>query len=97
MYGNVAPALNLSRFVRIAPGAYYSLGEGRRVERQGRLSAQQLTDLNVELAHLSKQQAGARETEIYVRMTPQETKDFYTRRHRISRIQVLLANHDAAH
>jgi len=63
-------------------------------DQRGRLNAQQLKDLSDELAALSQQQADARQTEIYIRMTPQEIKDFDTRKNRISRIYVILHNND---
>jgi hypothetical protein len=62
------------------------------MEDKGRLDAQQLKDLSDELAALAQKQSDARETEIYVRMTPQELKDFDTRQDRISRIYVILGN-----
>jgi len=65
------------------------------VEPRGRLNAQELKDLSDELADLSQKQSDARQTEVYIRMTPQEIKDFDTRRDRISRIYVILSNHDS--
>jgi hypothetical protein len=65
------------------------------VEQQGRLNSQQLKDLSVELAALSKQQSDSREAEVFIRMTPQEIKDFDTRKDRISAIYVALSNHDS--
>jgi hypothetical protein len=47
---------------------------------RGRLNAQELKDLSDELADLSQKQADARETEVYIRMTPQEIKDFDNRK-----------------
>jgi hypothetical protein len=60
-----------------------------------RLNSQQLNDLNNELAALAKQQSDARLTEVFVRMTEQETKDFDLRKERISKIYVILNEHDA--
>ena len=62
---------------------------------QGRLTVEDLKALNDELAALTKQQHDARVLAVYVRMTPQEIKDFETRKARISRIQVILTNHDS--
>jgi hypothetical protein len=72
---------------------YFALG-ARFVERQGRLNAQQLKDLSDELAALTKQQSDARLTEVFVRMTPEEIKAFDLRTERISRIHVILNEHD---
>ena len=44
---------------------------------------------------LMKQQHDARLTEVFVRMTPQEIKAFDLRAERISRIHVILSEHDA--
>lgn len=55
---------------------------------KGKLNAQEIKDLSDELAALAEKQSDARETEIYLRMTPQEIKDFDTRQDRISRIYV---------
>lgn len=60
-----------------------------------RLSPQQLQELSDELAALTKQQSDARLTEVYVRMTPQEVKAFDLRMERISKIHVILSEHDA--
>jgi hypothetical protein len=57
--------------------------------------AQELKDLSEELAALSEKQADAREAEVYIRMTPQEIKDFDIRRDRISAIYVILSNNDS--
>ena len=64
------------------------------MERQGRLNSQQLGDLSDELAALTKQQSGARLTEVFVRMTPEEIRAFDLRKERISRIHVILSEHD---
>jgi hypothetical protein len=64
------------------------------VERRGRLNAKQLKDLSDELAALAQQQSDARLTEVYIRMTPQEIKDFDKRKDRISAIYVILSHHD---
>ena len=68
---------------------------GQAEKDQGRLNAQEIKDLSDELAALAKKQSDARETEVYIRMTPQEIKDFDNRQDRISRIYVILANHDS--
>jgi hypothetical protein len=60
-----------------------------------RLNSQQLKDLSNELAALMKQQSDARLTEVFVRMNQQEIKDFDLRSERISRIHVILSEHDA--
>ena len=65
------------------------------MKRQGRLNAQQLKDLSDELAVLTKQQSDARLTEVFVRMTQQEIKDFDLRTERISKIHVVLSEHDS--
>jgi hypothetical protein len=65
------------------------------VAQQRRLNPQQLKDLSEELAALTEQQSDARMTEVYVRMTPQEVKAFDLRTERISRIHVILSEHDA--
>jgi len=64
------------------------------METEGRLTAKELKDLSDELARLAKKQSDARQTEIYIRMTPEEIKDFDHRKHCISRIYVLLNQHD---
>jgi hypothetical protein len=43
-----------------------------------------MNELSDELATLAQKQSDARETEIYVRMTPQELKEFDTREDGIS-------------
>jgi hypothetical protein len=60
-----------------------------------RLNSQQLNHLSNELAALVKQQSDARLTEIFIRMTEQEIKDFDLRTARISSIHVILSEHDA--
>ena len=60
-----------------------------------RLNRQQLKDLSDELAALAKQQSDARLTEVFVRMTPQEIKAFDLRTERISKIHIILSEHDA--
>jgi hypothetical protein len=65
------------------------------MERQGRLNSQQLKDLSDELAALMKQQSDARLTEVFVRMTQQEIGAFDLRAQRISKIHVILSEHDA--
>jgi polyhydroxyalkanoate synthesis regulator phasin len=64
-------------------------------EDQGKLNAQEIKDLSDELAALAKKQSDARETEVYLRMTPPEIKDFDTRKDRISRIRAILGKHDS--
>lgn len=61
----------------------------------GRLDSQQLKELSDELAALTKQQSDARLTEVYVRMTKQEVEAFDLRTQRISKIHVILSEHDA--
>jgi hypothetical protein len=60
-----------------------------------RLNSQQLRDLSDELATLTKQQSGARLTEVFIRMTPEEIHAFDLRKKRISKICAILADHDA--
>jgi hypothetical protein len=60
-----------------------------------RLSPQQLKKLSDELADLARQQSDARLTEVFIRMTQQEIKAFDLRAERISRIHVILSEHDA--
>jgi len=64
------------------------------VERQGRLTTQQLKDLNDELVILTKQQSDARLTEVFIRMNQKEIDAFDLREERISKIHVLLSEHD---
>jgi hypothetical protein len=59
------------------------------------LSPQLLKKLSDELADLAKQQSDARLTEVFIRMTQQEIKAFDLRAARISRIHVILSEHDA--
>ncbi|MFZ0298421.1 MAG: hypothetical protein WAM13_08745 [Candidatus Sulfotelmatobacter sp.] len=65
------------------------------MEPQARLNSRQLKDLSDELATLMKQQSDARLTEVFIRMTPQELKAFDLRTERISKIHVILSEHDA--
>jgi len=60
-----------------------------------RLNSQQLNDLSNELAALAKQQSDARLDEVFIRMTEQEIKAFDLRKERISKIYVILNEHDA--
>jgi hypothetical protein len=60
--------------------------------RNERLSAQQIKTLTDELEALTKQQADARELEIYVRATSKDLKDFNARQERISAISIALRN-----
>ncbi len=59
-----------------------------------RLNAQQLRDLSDELTVLTKQQSEARLLEVFIRMNEQEVKAFELRAQRISRIHVILSEHD---
>lgn len=63
--------------------------------RQSRLNSQQLNDLSDELAALLKQQADARLMEVFIPMSEQEIKAFDLRTERISKIHVILSEHDA--
>jgi hypothetical protein len=65
------------------------------VARQSRLNSQQLNDLSDELAALLKQQADARLMEVFIPMSEQEIKAFDLRTERISKIHVILSEHDA--
>ena len=65
------------------------------MERQGRLNSQQLKDLSDELSSLMKRQSDARLTKVFIRMTEAEIKSFDLRAARISRIHVILSEHDA--
>ena len=65
------------------------------MEPRRRLTPQQLQELSDELAALSQQQSDARMMEVFVHMTPQEIEDFDLRTERISKIHVLLSEHDA--
>ena len=60
-----------------------------------RLNSKQLTDLSDELAVLVKRQSDARLTEVFIRMTEQEVEAFNFRAERISKIHVILGQHDA--
>ena len=63
--------------------------------RPMRLSPGQLQDLSDELAALTKQQSDARMTEVFIPMSAAEIEAFDRRKERISRIYVILSNHDA--
>ena len=65
------------------------------MERQGRLSAQQLEDLSDELAARMKKQSDARLLEVFIRMNKQEIEAFDLPAERISKIHVILSEHDA--
>jgi hypothetical protein len=54
----------------------------RNMEGKGKLNAKEIRDLSDELAALAQKQSDARPTEVYVRMTPQEIKDFDKRKER---------------
>ena len=75
-----------------AQAYYIAVGEGTVTSR--RLNAEQLQDLSDELAALSKLQLDARLIEVYVRMTQQEIEAFDLRAERISKIHVILSEHD---
>jgi len=60
-----------------------------------RLNSQQLSDLSDELVALNKQQFDARKTEVFIRMTQAEIEAFDLRQERISKIHVILGEHDA--
>ena len=60
-----------------------------------RLNSQQLKDLSDELAILMRQQSEARLSEVFIPMTQQEIKAFDLRTERISKIHVILNQHDA--
>jgi hypothetical protein len=65
------------------------------VERQGRLSAEKLKDLSDELVALTKQQSDARLGEVFIPMSKKEIEAFDLRTQRISKIYVILSEHDA--
>jgi hypothetical protein len=60
-----------------------------------RLNSQQLHDLSDELAALIKQQSDALMTEVFIRMNQAEIEAFDLRQERISKIHVILSEHDA--
>jgi len=60
-----------------------------------RLNSQQLRDLSDELAALIKQQSDARKMEVFIRMNQEEIEAFDLRQERISKIHVILSEHDA--
>jgi len=60
-----------------------------------RLNSQQLSDLSDELVALNKQQSDARKTEVFIRMTQAEIEALDLRQERISKIHVILSEHDA--
>ncbi len=60
-----------------------------------RLNSQQLHDLSDELAALIKQQSDTRPTEVLIRMNQAEIDAFDLRQERISKIHVILSEHDA--
>ena len=63
--------------------------------RQNRLNSQQLNELSDELANLMKRQSDARLMEVFIPMSPEEIEAFDLRQERISKIHVLLSEHDA--
>ena len=63
--------------------------------RQGRLNERQLKALSDELATLMKQQSDARLTDVFIRMSQKEIDAFDLRQERISKIHVILSEHDA--
>jgi hypothetical protein len=62
---------------------------------RGRLNSQQLEELSEELASFAKQQSDARLNEVFIPMSPQEIKAFDLRTERISKIHIILSEHDA--
>ena len=58
-------------------------------------NSQQLNDLSDELSALIKQQSDARLMEVFIRMTKAEIEAFDLRQERISKIHVILSEHDA--
>jgi hypothetical protein len=64
------------------------------VEQQGRLNTLQLRDLSDELASLMKQQSDARLLEVFIRMNEKEIRAFDRRSDRISKIHIILREHD---
>jgi len=70
------------------------LGE-RFVVRQGRLNEKQLKVLSDELATLMKEQYEARLLEVFIPMSKKEIEAFDLRTEGISRIHVILSEHDA--
>jgi hypothetical protein len=63
--------------------------------RQGRLNERQLKALSDELATLMRQQSDARLTDVFIRMSQKEIDAFDLRQERISKIHVILSEHDA--
>jgi hypothetical protein len=59
------------------------------------LNSQQLNALTDELATLMKQQSDARLMEVFIRMNEAEIEAFDIRQERISKIHVILSEHDA--
>lgn len=64
------------------------------MEQQGRLNTLQLRDLSDELASLMKQQSDARLLEVFIRMNEKEIRAFDRRSDRISKIHIILREHD---
>ena len=62
---------------------------------KGRLTQQQVRDLRDELAALTKQQSDASRMEAFVRMNKPEIEAFDLRTERISKIHIILSDHDA--
>ena len=60
-----------------------------------RLNSQQLNDLSDELSALIKQQSDAVQMGVFIRMTKAEIEAFDLRQERISKIHVILSEHDA--
>jgi lysyl-tRNA synthetase class II len=63
----------------------------------GRLNADLVEALANELAGLKKQQAFARDRRVYIRMTPEETRNFDKRQKRIAEISSLLDHQPDLH
>lgn len=59
------------------------------------MTRSQLKDLSDELAALTKEQYDARLLEVFVRMTEREIRAFDLRTQRISKIHVILSEHEA--
>jgi hypothetical protein len=65
------------------------------VARQGRLNEKQLKELSDELATLMNQQYEARLLEVFIPMSKKEIEAFDLRTERVSKIHVILSEHDA--
>lgn len=65
------------------------------MERQGRLNSQPFKDLSDELAALMKQQSDACLLEVFIRIPNIEIEAFDLPTQRISKIHIILGDHDA--